>query len=136
MVDQRLSATFRRLGGGSVVTYDRRGFGWSSQPWDGYDYDTFASDLKALIDHLDLSDSRLVVVEGAPHGCNATHVEQFNAALLEFLGARADRRVDQPASAERSGVRTTCAKRARTGREAAIWTSRRHLLSARKASIS
>jgi len=39
-----------------VITYDRRGFGCSSQPTVGYDYDTFAGDLKALIEHLDLSD--------------------------------------------------------------------------------
>jgi non-heme chloroperoxidase len=35
-----------------VITYDRRGFGHSSQPSTGYDYDTFAADLKALLDHL------------------------------------------------------------------------------------
>ncbi|MEJ5914695.1 alpha/beta fold hydrolase [Pseudokineococcus sp. 1T1Z-3] len=43
-----------------VVTYDRRGFGGSSRPWGGYDYDTLASDLKALLDHLDLRDAALV----------------------------------------------------------------------------
>jgi non-heme chloroperoxidase len=43
-----------------VITYDRRGFGQSSQPTVGYDYDTFAGDLKSLIDHLDLSDLVLV----------------------------------------------------------------------------
>ena len=43
-----------------VVTYDRRGFGSSSQPWDGYDYDTFAADLDALMGHLDLRDVTLV----------------------------------------------------------------------------
>ena len=43
-----------------VISYDRRGFGWSSQPWDGYDYDTFASDLHGLIEHLDLQDATLV----------------------------------------------------------------------------
>lgn len=43
-----------------VITYDRRGFGWSSQPWSGYDYDTFAADLKALIEHLDLREATLV----------------------------------------------------------------------------
>lgn len=43
-----------------VVTYDRRGFGSSSQPWDGYDYDTFAQDLDALMGHLDLRDVTLV----------------------------------------------------------------------------
>src|SRR4051812_31018604 len=39
-----------------VITYDRRGFGKSSQPTEGYDYDTFAADLKTLIDALDLRD--------------------------------------------------------------------------------
>jgi peroxiredoxin len=36
--------------GKRVITLDRRGFGHSSQPTTGYDYDTFAVDLKALID--------------------------------------------------------------------------------------
>ncbi len=43
-----------------VVAYDRRGFGRSSQPWSGYDYDTLADDLKALLDTLDLHDVTLV----------------------------------------------------------------------------
>lgn len=43
-----------------VITYDRRGFGQSSQPWNGYDYDTLAADLHKLILHLDLSDVTLV----------------------------------------------------------------------------
>jgi non-heme chloroperoxidase len=43
-----------------VVTYDRRGFGASSQPWEGYDYDTFVADLHALLEHLDLTDVTLV----------------------------------------------------------------------------
>jgi non-heme chloroperoxidase len=43
-----------------VISYDRRGFGRSSQPTIGYDYDTFASDLKALIEHVDLTDVVLV----------------------------------------------------------------------------
>jgi non-heme chloroperoxidase len=37
-----------------VITYDRRGFGKSSQPVVGYDYDTFAADLDTLLEHLDL----------------------------------------------------------------------------------
>ena len=36
------------------VAYDRRGFGRSDQPYSGYDYDTLASDLKQLLEHLDL----------------------------------------------------------------------------------
>ena len=46
--------------GHRVVTYDRRGFGQSSQPWDGYDYDTFAADLEAVLDALDLHDVTLI----------------------------------------------------------------------------
>jgi non-heme chloroperoxidase len=46
--------------GHRVITYDRRGFGRSSQPWGGYDYDTFAADLDALLNQLDLSDATLV----------------------------------------------------------------------------
>jgi non-heme chloroperoxidase len=43
-----------------VITYDRRGFGGSSQPWTGYDYDTFTADLHALLEHLDVTDATLV----------------------------------------------------------------------------
>jgi len=43
-----------------VITYDRRGFGSSSQPWGGYDYDTFAADLNTLLENLDLRDATLV----------------------------------------------------------------------------
>lgn len=43
-----------------VIAYDRRGFGKSSQPWNGYDYDTLADDLKAIIDQLELTDATLV----------------------------------------------------------------------------
>jgi non-heme chloroperoxidase len=43
-----------------VITYDRRGFGRSSQPVVGYDYNTFAADLHALLEHLDLRDAALV----------------------------------------------------------------------------
>jgi non-heme chloroperoxidase len=46
--------------GHRVITYDRRGFGKSSQPVTGYDYDTFASDLHVLMETLDLHDVTLV----------------------------------------------------------------------------
>ena len=46
--------------GRRVITYDRRGFGKSSQPSGGYNYDTFASDLHALMETLDLHDAVLV----------------------------------------------------------------------------
>ena len=40
--------------GHRVITYDRRGFGKSSQPTTGYNYDTFSEDLHKLIMHLHL----------------------------------------------------------------------------------
>jgi non-heme chloroperoxidase len=46
--------------GRRVITYDRRGFGQSSQPSFGYNYDTFAADLKTLMDALDLRDAVIV----------------------------------------------------------------------------
>jgi non-heme chloroperoxidase len=49
-----LAAGFR------AISYDRRGFGRSSQPTVGYDYDTFAADLNVLLEHLDLRDVVLV----------------------------------------------------------------------------
>src|SRR5204863_1418281 len=43
-----------------VITYDRRGFGKSSQPTEGYNYDTFAQDLRQIITQLKLQDFALV----------------------------------------------------------------------------
>jgi len=43
-----------------VIAYDRRGFGKSSQPVVGYDYDTFAADLNTLLEYLDVRDAVLV----------------------------------------------------------------------------
>lgn len=43
-----------------AISYDRRGFGRSSQPTVGYDYDTFTADLNALLEHLDLEEVVLV----------------------------------------------------------------------------
>ncbi|MBC7914483.1 MAG: alpha/beta hydrolase [Pyrinomonadaceae bacterium] len=42
------------------IVYDRRGFGKSDKPFNGYDYNTLAGDLKALLDELDLTDVTLV----------------------------------------------------------------------------
>src|SRR5476651_414643 len=46
--------------GHRVITYDRRGFGRSSQPTVGYNYDTFAADLDAVLTTLNLTDVSLV----------------------------------------------------------------------------
>ncbi|RVV99344.1 alpha/beta hydrolase [Mesobaculum littorinae] len=47
-------------GGYRVVSYDRRGFGRSGQPWEGYDYDRMADDLSSVINALGLRDASLV----------------------------------------------------------------------------
>ena len=46
------------------ISYDRRGFGQSSQPTTGYDYDTFTADLRALLDHLALDQDAVLT---GPH---------------------------------------------------------------------
>jgi len=58
MWDNQLN--FLAENGYRVIAFDRRGFGRSDQPWTGYDYDTFASDINDLIAHLDLQDVTLV----------------------------------------------------------------------------
>jgi non-heme chloroperoxidase len=64
-----------------VVTYDRRGFGASSRPSVGYDYDTLAADLAAVLDQLDLRD---VVLAGF---CGGT------GEVARYLGTYGDGRV-------------------------------------------
>lgn len=88
-----LSAGYR------VITYDRRGFGRSSKVGSGYDYDTFAADLNALLETLDLRD---VVLVGFSMGTGelARYVSKYGpervaklaflAALEPFLVARDD----------------------------------------------
>jgi non-heme chloroperoxidase len=58
MWDSQLNFLAER--GYRVIAFDRRGFGRSDQPWDGYNYDTFASDINDLITSLDLQDVTLV----------------------------------------------------------------------------
>ncbi|MFD7448689.1 alpha/beta fold hydrolase [Kitasatospora sp. NPDC059827] len=75
--------------GHRVITYDRRGFGRSSQPTTGYDYDTFAADLKTVLDTLDLHDAVLV---GFSMGTGevARYVSAYGSARIAkvaFLGS-------------------------------------------------
>ncbi|GAA5058194.1 pimeloyl-ACP methyl ester carboxylesterase [Thermocatellispora tengchongensis] len=71
-----------------VIAYDRRGFGRSSQPTTGYDYDTFAADLDILLRTLDLRD---VVLAGFSMGSGevARYIGTYGAARVSkvaFLG--------------------------------------------------
>jgi non-heme chloroperoxidase len=68
-----------------VITYDRRGFGKSSQPTTGYDYDTFAADLHALIEHLQLED---VVLGGFSMG---------SGEVVRYIGNHGSGRVSKAA---------------------------------------
>lgn len=77
-----------------VVTYDRRGFGESDKPEKGYDYDTFADDLKELLDELDLRDASLVGFSMGggevaryigKHGTDRVHSAVFASAIPPFL---------------------------------------------------
>ena len=85
--------------GHRVITYDRRGFGGSSQPWGGYDYDTFTADLDALMKHLDLRDVALVGFSMgggevaryvARYGTERVSRAVFAAAVPPFLLKTAD----------------------------------------------
>ena len=51
MWDSQLNYLAER--GFRTIAFDRRGFGRSDQPWNGYDYDTFASDINDLITTLE-----------------------------------------------------------------------------------
>ncbi|MFF2622433.1 alpha/beta fold hydrolase [Oerskovia jenensis] len=82
-----------------VVTYDRRGFGRSSKVGTGYDYDTFAADLHAVLEALDLRDVALVGFSMgtgelaryvANHGHERVAKLAFLASLEPFLVQRDD----------------------------------------------
>lgn len=77
-----------------VVSYDRRGFGRSDKPFSGYDYDTLAEDLAAVIGSLGLADATLVGFSMgggevaryvASHGTDRLHSVVFAAAVPPFL---------------------------------------------------
>jgi non-heme chloroperoxidase len=68
-----------------VITYDRRGFGQSSQPTTGYDYDTFASDLNTVLETLDLNN---VVLAGFSMG---------TGEVARYIGTYGSARVDKAA---------------------------------------
>jgi pimeloyl-ACP methyl ester carboxylesterase len=85
-----------------VITYDGRGFGKSSHPTIGYNYDTFAEDVHKLVTQLRLRDftlvgARLLVVKDGPHCITWTHAEEVNAELLSFLGGKAGKSQSQSA---------------------------------------
>jgi pimeloyl-ACP methyl ester carboxylesterase len=68
-----------------VIAHDRRGHGRSTQTWDGTDMNTYADDLAALFDHLDLKDAIMV---GHPTGRGevAHYLGRHGAKRLTMVG--------------------------------------------------
>jgi non-heme chloroperoxidase len=76
-------------GGYRVIAYDRRGWGQSSQPTTGHDYDTYAADLKELLEQLELTD---IVLCGFSMGTGevARYIGKYGSERVEkavMLGA-------------------------------------------------
>ena len=80
--------------GHRVIAYDRRGFGKSSQPSEGYHYDTFAADLRHLVTHLELRDVSLVGFSmgggeiaryAGKYGCENVRRVAFLSSVPPFL---------------------------------------------------
>lgn len=93
-----------------VISYDRRGFGRSEKPADGYDYDTLAADLAALIEERDLRDVTLVGFSMgggevaryvANHGEDRLHSVVFAAAVPPYL-LRSDDNPDGPLTQDKA----------------------------------
>ncbi|WP_159502404.1 alpha/beta fold hydrolase [Microbacterium sp. 18062] len=102
-----------------VVTYDRRGFGRSSKPHGGYDYDTFADDLAKVLEELDLTDATLVgfSMGGGEvaryltrHGRDRIRSVVFAAAVTPYLAQTEDNPegplTDAAATAQATALRT------------------------------
>jgi non-heme chloroperoxidase len=71
--------------GRRVITYDRRGFGKSSRPASGYDYDTFAADLDRLLTTLDL------------HECDLAGHSMGGGEIARYLGTYGSGRIRRAA---------------------------------------
>jgi non-heme chloroperoxidase len=98
--------------GHRVITYDRRGFGRSSKPGIGYNYDTFAADLEALLTALDLDRVSLV-----GHSMGTGEITRYigkygtkrlqKAVLIGTLGPYLVKTADNPEGVDRKGFDDT-----------------------------
>ena len=68
-----------------VIAYDRRGFGRSSQPWNGYDYDTLTDDLRAVLKECQVSEGTLIGFSMGG-GEVARYMTKYNGAGLVQAG--------------------------------------------------
>jgi pimeloyl-ACP methyl ester carboxylesterase len=98
--------------GHRVITYDRRGFGRSSKPGVGYNYDTFAADLEALLSALNLTDVSLV-----GHSMGTGEITRYigkygtkrlrKAVLIGTIGPYLVKTADNPDGVDRKGFEDT-----------------------------
>ena len=98
--------------GHRVITYDRRGFGRSSKPGIDYNYDTFAADLEALLNALNLTNVSLV-----GHSMGTGEITRYigkygtkrlrNAVLIGTLGPYLVKTADNPEGVDRKGFDDT-----------------------------
>lgn len=95
--------------GHRVITYDRRGFGRSSRPTAGYDFDTLADDLNALLEHLDVRGATLV---GFSLGTGelVRYIGRYGtgrlnaAVIIESLAPSFAKSADNPSGVDEAGV--------------------------------
>lgn len=98
--------------GHRVIVYDRRGFGRSSKPGVGYNYDTFAADLDALLSALDLTDVSLI-----GHSMGTGEITRYigkygtkrlrKAVLIGTIGPYLVKTPDNPDGVDRKGFDDT-----------------------------
>ena len=94
-----------------VITYDRRGFGRSDRPNQGYDYDTLTDDLHTLMEELDVTDATIVGFSMGggevaryftKHGTDRVHSAVFAAAVPPYL-LKGDDNPDGPLTEDMAG---------------------------------
>jgi pimeloyl-ACP methyl ester carboxylesterase len=112
-----------------VIAYDRRGFGRSSQPWNGYDYDTLTDDLRAVLKECQVSEGTLIGFSMGG-GEVARYMTKYNGAGLVQAGMIASivpyklKTPDNPTARKRNySTRPSRASR-KTGRNSSPSSSR------------
>jgi non-heme chloroperoxidase len=95
--------------GHRVITYDRRGFGRSSRPSEGYDFDTLASDLDAVLTALDLRDAVLIGFSlGTGELCRYVGIHGTGrlkgCVIIESLAPSFARSAENPSGVDAAGV--------------------------------
>ena len=104
--------------GHRVVAYDRRGFGQSSRPTEGYDFDTLAGDLHRMLTELDLREVTLVgfsLGTGELARYIGTHGtgRLKGCVFIETLAPSFARSGDNPGGVDQAGS-TACSRRSWT----------------------